>query len=87
MSIKPTEQESIALHQLFYAYLKLQELGWHVATFAPTGKQLHLIETGSTGIHPGQRDEHGFWVYDGETYPANPCLYREATKPQPKAKP
>lgn len=52
----------------------------YASMYAPrSNRRLHVIEMGSTGIHPGERDSMGrFWAYDVETYPANPILYREA---------
>ncbi len=80
MSITPTEEERVELLNLFKAWQRLKDLGWKEAMYAPrSNRRLHVIEMGSTGIHPGERDSMGrFWAYDVETYPANPILYREA---------
>lgn len=36
-----------------------------------------MIEAGSSGIHIGHRDDHGFWICDGDIWPSRPVLFRE----------
>jgi hypothetical protein len=68
--------EISALRAMFDAYTRLQELGWREAIYAPLAFPLELIEVGSTGVHRGYRDEIGFWIDDGDTWPSRPCLFR-----------
>lgn len=72
----PTERE--ATHVLHNAWLRLKELGWHEAQYAPKdpSKPLELIEVGSTGIHRGYRDDVSFWIIDDDSWPSRPVLYR-----------
>lgn len=73
--------ERARLQEMYWHYRWFQANGWQDAIYAPRGQQVQLIEAGSTGIHNGYRDQDGnFWVHDGETYPANPILWR----PMPK---
>lgn len=64
---------------MFAAYDALRRSGWREAAYAPIGKQIELIEVGSTGIHRGHRDEQRrFWITDDrDTWPSNPILWRE----------
>jgi hypothetical protein len=76
--------ERTALRVLTDAHIRLKELGWREATYAPRNVPLELIECGSSGIHTGYRDEHGFWILDDDTWPSKPVLYREqTTQPTP----
>lgn len=76
-----TVQEFEALKNLSKAYEALKNLGWQEARYAPMGVDLEVIEPGSTGIHKAYRDEQRrFWVYDGDEWPSDPCLYREVSK-------
>ncbi|HEY7767373.1 MAG TPA: hypothetical protein VIB55_04285 [Longimicrobium sp.] len=77
--------EPAAIKALFQAYLRLQELGWRDARYAPRdGSTFDVIEVGSTGIHQCTRDRQGrFWIYDGETWPARPSLFRLAGMGEP----
>lgn len=71
--------EASAIRALFDAYGRLKELGWHEATYATKGVPLQMIEVGSTGIHEGYRDEHGFWIHShGDLWPSRPVLSRPA---------
>lgn len=56
---------------------RLRELGWRDAMYAPKDRPLLLIEAGSSGIHHGYRDDIGFWIEDGDTWPSRPVLFRE----------
>lgn len=85
--------ERAAISNLFAAFIRLNELGWRDASYAPRGKRLELIECGSTGIHDGYRDEHGFWIHShDDTWPSKPVLFRlhpieVAAKADPKTVP
>ena len=78
--ITPTPDEAAALQLMLEGWQRLKALGWRDAIYAPTdGTPLHLIEAGCTGIAHGQRDdERRFWSYDGDIWPAHPCLFRRA---------
>lgn len=76
------EGQEVEIRIIFNAFNRLQKLGWRAAIYAPRDRSpLLLIEAGSTGIHHGYRDEHGFWVHDGETYPSNPILWKAEVEP------
>lgn len=71
----PEERGCLDIIQSQYTMLK--SLGWNDVIYAPKGKDLLLIEVGSTGIFKGYRDEAGsFWVYDGDEWPSKPCLFK-----------
>jgi hypothetical protein len=75
----PTEQ--LAIDALFEAYLRLKELGWNDAIYAPKdGTTCLFIECGSTGIHRGHMDEeHRVWLHDdGDLSPSHAVLFRQA---------
>jgi hypothetical protein len=76
--------EHTAIGVMFGAWLRLKELGWRDATYAPTDHSpLQLIEAGSTGIHEGYRDaERRFWITDDDTWPSRPVLWRPAERPE-----
>lgn len=77
----PTDEDAVrALHR---AWLRLKELGWREAMYAPRdGSYFDSIEAGSTGIHNTRvmmlAHEHPtFWVdADGDSWPARPVLFR-----------
>lgn len=73
----PTEQDAILV--MFKAWERLKELGWREAVYAPRdGRALEFIEAGSTGIHPGHRDEKYTWLHEaGDLWPSHPILFRE----------
>jgi hypothetical protein len=72
---KPDEKPH--LDAIFHAWRALQELGWRDAIYAPRDSSpLLLIEAGSTGVHEGYRDDIGFWIYDGDTWPSRPILFK-----------
>ena len=75
-NVEPIERAEV--RTIFHAYDRLRKLGWRDAFYAPRDSSaLLLIEAGSTGIHRGYRDEHGFWVADGgDTYPSHPILWK-----------
>jgi hypothetical protein len=76
--------EATALRTMFDGFVRLKELGWRDATYAPDdGSALELIEAGSTGIHSGYRDaERRFWIDDDDvTWPSTPVLFRAARAP------
>ena len=74
-----TDLEDTEVRAIFHAYDRLRKLGWRDTIYAPRdGSPLLLIEAGSTGIHQGYRDEHGFWVIDEDTYPSHPILFKVA---------
>ncbi len=84
VSTTPTEKERDAIDRLYRAHRDLLDMGWESAMGAKwdSSVRIELIETGSTGIHPGFRDKDGsFWAHDGETYPSLPCLFRKTGKP------
>lgn len=76
-----------ALHALHDAFVRLRELGWREAKYAPKdGRELEVIEPGSSAWHTGYfryhngRDGAGcFWLPDdtGDEWPSHPILYRE----------
>src|SRR3954470_6282558 len=41
--------EKTAIHALFDGWVRLKELGWREAIYAPIGQPLEVIEVGSTG--------------------------------------
>lgn len=78
--------ENDAIWALFESWLRLKELGWREAMYAPTDcSPLEVIECGSTGIHPGFRDEERrFWIEDaGDLWPCTPVLFRPSTEVRP----
>lgn len=77
-----------AIQCMFQAWLRLKELGWKEAIYAPYDTPLDLIEVGSTGIHRGYCEMNlhlgrkVFWVYDNDdTYPSQPILFRVSANP------
>ncbi len=70
--------EITAVRKMTDAFHRLQSLGWRESQYAPKGKDLHLIEAGSSGIHEGYRDEHGLWIVDGDCWPSRAILFRLA---------
>jgi hypothetical protein len=74
--------ETAAVRALCDAYQRLKELGWKEVAYVPKHKHLDgidMIECGSSGIHSGYHDEHGFWINDAnDTWPSRPVLYRVA---------
>jgi hypothetical protein len=76
----PAPERELAAGQFKANWALREHHGFRDARYAPAdGSPLLLIEAGSSGIHDGWRDEDGFWIFDGETYPSNPCLF----KPRP----
>jgi hypothetical protein len=75
----PTKAERKLLDRLVKAVRALEALGWRDSMYAPKGEPLLLIEARSTGIHEGHYDDIGFWIYDGDTWPSRPILF----KPKP----
>jgi len=76
---KALPDEVAAVRAIWEGYQRLQELGWREARYAPNDHSpLRLIEAGSTGIFTGYRDDIGFWVEDGDTWPSRPILWRPA---------
>ena len=72
-----TDEEKEELVKLFRAYQALKKLGWNESMYAPRdGTPFLAIEPGSTGVHEAVRDEHGFWIYDGDMWPSHPLLWR-----------
>lgn len=74
--------ERAAIRALWSAYQRLRELGWRDAIYGPTdGRELEVIECGSTGIHRAYRDkERRYWVLDGDVWPSKPVLFRDPTE-------
>lgn len=74
--LMPTEQD--AARMMFQAWQRLKELGWKETMYGPTNQTVQLIESGSSGIHKGQRrndwPEKTWWI-DGDS-PSNPCLFK-----------
>lgn len=73
--------EHAALTQMFEAWQRLNELGWNSAIYCPKdGSEFSAIEAGSTGIHAchyqGEWPKGGWWIHDGDTWPAHPILWR-----------
>jgi hypothetical protein len=83
---KPTDEERALLVPMFRAFDALRELGWRDMMYAPRdGKPFLSIEVGSTGIHECWRDEEGrFWAYDGDTWPADPILWKPLNEEKPR---
>lgn len=75
---EPSESERRLIDEMFTAFYALRRQGWQEAMYAPVGKDLWLIEMGSTGIHRGRReDDITFWVTDEvDTWPSNPVLFK-----------
>lgn len=72
-----SEEEQRLIAAMFKAFDRLRNLGWQDAMYAPQGKDLEVIEAGSTGIHRATRDEIGFWIHDKyDTWPSTPILFR-----------
>jgi hypothetical protein len=70
-----------AMHIMFSAWQRLQELGWRDAMYCPKdGSQFEVIEAGSTGIHVAHYHgewPNGWWVAaDGDLWPSHPILWR-----------
>lgn len=78
--------DAAAIRAMHDAHLRLKELGWHEATYAPKdGSGLQVIEPGSTGIHAAYRDSEGrFWIDGG--WPSRPVLFKLAA-PTPTESP
>jgi hypothetical protein len=75
----PDEQS--AIKAMFEAWQRLKELGWREASYCPKdGTHFQAIESGSTGIHDcnyqGEWASGSWWVYDGDVWPARPCLFK-----------
>ena len=74
--LMPTEQDAVRM--MFQAWQRLKELGWRETMYGPTNETVQLIESGSSGIHKGQRwnewPEKTWWI-DGDS-PSNPCLFK-----------
>lgn len=71
--------DKTAIRVMWSAYQRLRELGWREATYGPTdGRELDVIEAGSSGIHKATRDsERRYWIHDGDSWPSDPVLFRE----------
>ena len=74
--------EEAALRQMFEAYIRLKEMGFRDIQYCPKdGTAFHVVEVGSTGIHEasykGEYPDGALWVFDGDMWPTNPCLFRE----------
>ena len=81
-ALMPTEKD--ALRVMFYAYQRLEELGWRSAIYCPKdGTIFDSISAGSTGIHDSYYDgdwpKGRYWTFDGGDlwWPGNPILFRE----------
>lgn len=75
------QEEVREVRAIFHAFDRLRKLGWREAIYAPRDQSpLLLIEAGSTGIHHGYRDDYGFWIAEGDTYPSNPILFKAGIK-------
>jgi hypothetical protein len=80
--------EAAAISQMFQAYQRLRELGWREAIYCPKdGTEFSVIEPGSTGIHrctySGDWPNGSWWIHDGDTWPARPCLWRPRKNDDP----
>lgn len=83
--------EQAAIRQMQDAYLRLKELGWNDPTYCPKdGSHFMVIEPGSTGIHDanyvGEWPKGSWWVYDTDTWPSHPVLYRLYPEDEAKEK-
>lgn len=79
--LQPNDDEREALMQMFDAYQKLKRLGWNDAIYCPKdGSHFLSIEPSSTGIHDttyeGRWPDGHWWIYDGDIWPAHPCLFK-----------
>jgi hypothetical protein len=82
--LRPTPTERDLLEAMHAAYCGLVNSGWRSAQYAPADKTpLLLIEAGSTGVHRGWRDETCFWIFDGDTYPSSPILFKPVSQKEP----
>lgn len=76
----PTEKD--AIHAMWSAYHRLEELGWRDAIYCPKdGSAFDVIEPGSTGIHKchyqGEWPKGTWWISDEhDMYPSRPVLYK-----------
>lgn len=75
---EPSELERRLIAEMFTAFDALRREGWQDTIYAPIGKDLWLIEAGSTGFHHGRREEdRTFWTADeSDTYPCDPILFK-----------
>jgi hypothetical protein len=72
----PTAEEMPHVHAIADAVRALKALGWREAIYAPRDMTpIWLIEAGSIGVHEGYRDEGGFWICDGDSWPSRPVLW------------
>ena len=75
--------EQAAIRMFFEAWLRLKELGWREAMYAPKdGTGFDAIEPGSTEIHLchycGEWPEGDWWISaHGDLYSARPVLFRK----------
>lgn len=77
----PSDAEQAAIQRLFEAYQELKRLGWNDAIYCPKdGTHFESIEVGSTGIHDtnyqGKWPDGSWWIFDGDVWPAHPCLFK-----------
>ena len=84
---EPTEAERTALTQMFAAWQSLKALGWKNIIYCPKdGTHFDSIEPGSTGIHDtnyeGTWPDGSWWIYDGDIWPARPCLWKAKLVPE-----
>lgn len=81
VALMPDERS--AIHAMFYAYIRLKELGWDDAVYCPKdGSSFNVIEPGSTGIHPchyeGEWPNGTWWIEedDGDSSSSRPVLFK-----------
>jgi hypothetical protein len=90
----PDEQS--AIHAMWEAYHRLEELGWRNAIYCPKdGTMFKAIEPGSTGIHDcmyqGEWPDGSWWtVWEGDMGPSRPILFKlnadvEAQSPEKRS--
>lgn len=77
--------EAEAIRLLQRIQLRLKELGWRDAMYAPKdGSTFDCIEVGCTAVLTNcTRDEIGFWHHDTDTWPMCPILFRAALSRSP----
>lgn len=84
----PAEED--AIKQMFWAWLRLKQLGWHdTQTAPPLGEGLSIVEIGCASMQFAQfhltRSGYIYTVFDGDIWPgATPVMWR-LRKPSDRA--
>jgi len=81
---KPIKGELRALRN---AYEALRKQGWREVMYAPKdGSMLALILPDCAVVVEGNRDKHGFMMFDGDGWPCDPVLWRPLEEVDPEYK-